>query len=401
MKKILLTVLCLLLSSCANPTYFNRSNQFTPVNWRKVVILPFDGEQEYARDSEDTFKLHLMSQSNFVLVEPPDLSLFTRPFSVSDAQIVGQIAKAEAVIMGNVSSYNNGITMNGFATVKIIDTRTGEVVAVSHKPSGLLFGYSVHQGVMEAVKRTAKDVLVALQECFEKNIVDESIDLPEPPEILGRNPSEKEGLGKKGEIKGTVTGFAIDANGVIITAYHVIESADVIEVKFKDTEWVEAKLLKHSVANDIAILKINKGVSSFLKIGNAKNLNLGDKVFTIGYPVIGVLGEEPKYTEGTISSLSGIKDEDSLLQISVPIQLGNSGGPLVSENGDVVGLITSTAAFEHFVLTSGSLPQNVNWAIKADYINLMLNDIELNNSQNLAGSLVDKVKNSICLIRVK
>ena len=67
------------------------------------------------------------------------------------------------------------------------------------------------------------------------------------------------------------------------------------------------------------------------------------------------------------SVLFGLMGEASLIQITVPIQPGNSGGPLISDRGEVLGIVTSTAANAPFLASTGSLPQNVNWAVKADY----------------------------------
>jgi len=86
------------------------------------------------------------------------------------------------------------------------------------------------------------------------------------------------------------------------------------------------------------------------------------EVFTVGYPVTDILGEELKFTDGVISSLSGVGDDAAFVQITVPLQPGNSGGPLVNNAGEVVGVVTSTAAVANFVRTVGTLPQNINWA---------------------------------------
>jgi S1-C subfamily serine protease len=73
-------------------------------------------------------------------------------------------------------------------------------------------------------------------------------------------------------------------------------------------------------------------------------------------------------TKGEISSLSGLQDDPCHYQITVPIQPGNSGGPLIDESGNVVGLINSRVNDRYAYLTSGMLPQNVNYAVKCSYI---------------------------------
>lgn len=194
------------------------------------------------------------------------------------------------------------------------------------------------------------------------------------------------------------TGFAVAKNGTIVTAYHVVSGHENISVKFENGEWLPARLIKYSKSNDIAILAIDKNVNEYLKLTDTKKLKQADRVFTMGYPATNVLGTEPKYTEGYVSSLSGIQDEDSLMQVSVPIQPGNSGGPLVNSKGDVVGLITSTAAVNAFYKFTGSLPQNINWAVKSDYIQLLI-DSEVLDKNKDTDDAVASTKKSICLVR--
>jgi S1-C subfamily serine protease len=169
------------------------------------------------------------------------------------------------------------------------------------------------------------------------------------------------------EYVGYGTGFAIREDGLILTAYHVVENARSITVHLADGNSVEAKLEKFSKSIDLALLKINENLTNYLELAELGSIQIGDPVFTIGFPVVSVLGKEPKFTDGTISSLSGIGDEAAYIQISVPVQPGNSGGPLVNEQGKVVAIITSRAADIPFFAKTGSLPQNINWAINADF----------------------------------
>src|SRR5208283_1652516 len=94
---------------------------------------------------------------------------------------------------------------------------------------------------------------------------------------------------------------------------------------------------------------------------------MGDPVFTIGFPNTDVQGTEPKYTDGKISSLSGMEDDPSQYQITVPIQPGNSGGALVAGNGAVVGVVRAKLNDLAVLVVSGSVPQNVNYAVKVKY----------------------------------
>jgi S1-C subfamily serine protease len=118
---------------------------------------------------------------------------------------------------------------------------------------------------------------------------------------------------------------------------------------------------------DLAVVRTEQRPADYLPLAAPRSGRVGDHVFTIGFPAPDLLGPAPKYTDGAISSLSGLHGEAVLMQTTVPIQPGNSGGPIVSEQGEVVGIVVSTVAIETFVARTGTLPQNVNWAVKAEY----------------------------------
>ncbi len=164
------------------------------------------------------------------------------------------------------------------------------------------------------------------------------------------------------------TGFFVSGNGDMVTSYHVVDGAKKIVVFLPDGTSLPATVVKASAATDLAVLRINRSTPQYLTLGAAGRSKPGDRVFTFGFPVLDLLGAEPKFTDGAISSLSGIGNEAAFAQISVPIQPGNSGGPLVNERGEVVGVIAAAAAIEPFMETAGTLPQNVNWAVRAEYL---------------------------------
>ena len=84
-----------------------------------------------------------------------------------------------------------------------------------------------------------------------------------------------------------------------------------------------------------------------------------------------VLGTEVKFTDGVVSSTTGPQNMANMFQMTVPIQPGNSGGPVLNNQGQVVGVATSSAAIGPFLEQTGTLPQNVNWAIKSEYLSLL------------------------------
>lgn len=162
------------------------------------------------------------------------------------------------------------------------------------------------------------------------------------------------------------SGFLVSANGYLITNYHVIENADSISVNLKNTETKSAKIVRVDAKNDIAVLKIDCIDCSYAQTKSSLEVKKGEKVLALGYPNVGIQGKESKLTEGVISSLSGIFDDPTRFQITIPIQAGNSGGPVFTEDGFVVGVVVSQM----------SSLQNVNYAVKSNYYVELLNSID-------------------------
>ncbi|MBN2272469.1 MAG: trypsin-like peptidase domain-containing protein [Sedimentisphaerales bacterium] len=197
------------------------------------------------------------------------------------------------------------------------------------------------------------------------------------------------------------TGFAVSPDGHIVTAHHVVEGAKTIKVYLSKDTFGSATILRTDPPNDLAVLKVENTIPVFLPVAPMRSVKTGDRVFTIGFPVRSILGEEAKYTEGVVSSLSGIQDTASFLQITVPVQPGNSGGPLVNEKGEVVGVITSTAAILSFIEESGALPQNVNWAVKADYLRPLIELPTIDKKQLSREEVIASVKKATFLIETE
>jgi S1-C subfamily serine protease len=162
------------------------------------------------------------------------------------------------------------------------------------------------------------------------------------------------------------TAFFASEDGYLITCHHVIKDAKEITIVLSDGTNLPARIVQADKVNDVALLKTDT-TSKALPVSDSSHLTKGEEVFTLGYPHIGVQGQEQKATFGRVNSVSGIQDDIRFIQIDVPIQPGNSGGPLIDSKGQVVGIVTSTLDPYATLITSGSIPQNVNYAIKADY----------------------------------
>lgn len=172
------------------------------------------------------------------------------------------------------------------------------------------------------------------------------------------------------------TCFVVSPEGMILSNEHVVSGAAQVTVILSDGRELEARTVAQSRSNDLALMQVDASDLAYLSLSAPRSARLGMEVFTVGYPLTSLLGQQIKFTDGTISSLSGISDEASFMQITVPLQPGNSGGPLVNDAGEVVGITTATAAVENFYSAAGTLPQNINWAVKSDYALLMFDQPE-------------------------
>jgi len=102
-------------------------------------------------------------------------------------------------------------------------------------------------------------------------------------------------------------------------------------------------------------------------------VKMGSTVATVGFPNIGLQGFAPKLAKGEIAALSGAQDDARYFQISVPVQPGNSGGALVDDRGNAVGVVAAKLSAEAALAMSGALPENVNYAVKSS---LLINFLE-------------------------
>ena len=180
---------------------------------------------------------------------------------------------------------------------------------------------------------------------------------------------------KDEDVEYTGSGFIINKNGLIVTNYHVIEGMENIDIYFpsKDAQY-KAKVFIKDINNDIALLKIDD--TKFTKdiknipfgLGNSSDIKVGQEVYTIGFPMGEILGKSAKLSTGVVNSIMGILDDPTLIQISNPIQPGNSGGALFNSNGEIIGIVLASLNAKYFYENAEIIPQNVNFAIKIDYL---------------------------------
>ena len=179
--------------------------------------------------------------------------------------------------------------------------------------------------------------------------------LPEAQVSKNKKPIDSKSL----KIASRGTGFFINKDGHVLTNYHVVEDCQEI----KTPEGTLLQEVAHDKRNDLALLK-GSSVSQAAVFRLASRLVLSERVAAAGYPLPGILSSGLKVTHGTLTALAGLEDDTRYVQISTPIQPGNSGGPLLDQSGHIVGVITLKLNALLTAMTTGDIPQNVNFALR-------------------------------------
>ncbi len=140
-----------------------------------------------------------------------------------------------------------------------------------------------------------------------------------------------------------------------------------ISVRQADGTTSAGSLLTADVTNDLAVIKIASPTPELAQFRSSPDIRQGDNVIAVGFPLSTYLspGTNTTLTTGTVSALAGLKSDSRKLQVSAPIQPGNSGGPLLDQSGNVVAIVSSTASTVALAAATGAIPENINFAIKA------------------------------------
>ncbi|MCF3594187.1 serine protease [Rhodobacteraceae bacterium LMO-12] len=162
------------------------------------------------------------------------------------------------------------------------------------------------------------------------------------------------------------SGFWVSDRGHLLTNAHVISGCRNLLVDGKKAEVLEA-----SETFDLALLFSPDTDIRAAAVFSSSPAKLNSDVTAVGYPYAGLLGGL-NVTRGAVSSLKGLRGDPTTMQISAPVQSGNSGGPLLGPNGVVVGVVVSKLDSERVADALGDVPQNVNFAIRGEIAKLFL-----------------------------
>ena len=215
-------------------------------------------------------------------------------------------------------------------------------------------------------KHICKECGYEITNAYETNLLPSQI-----YEMIASATVRIEGSNKDGKLQNVGSGFFINDSGELVTNYHVIAGAYNLKVKlYGGTEYPVVSVKGYDIANDIAILKVELEGNSYLKI-SSNSVKTGDPVYALGSP----LGIDDVFTDGVVSNPLKVIDGVKHIVFSAPVAPGNSGGPLVNSQGEVIGINNQVA-------TDG---QNLNFAIFAS----LINDVDTSNEKSVYDTYVE------------
>jgi hypothetical protein len=167
------------------------------------------------------------------------------------------------------------------------------------------------------------------------------------------------------------SGFIIQADGFVLTNYHVIEGSSMIAVVVPGRQPVEAKIVSTDRSRDLALLKIPLTNMPTLPIGSSQSVQVLDPITILGYPLTDLLGADVSACDGKVNAL---RDEGPAprFQIDANVNPGNSGGPLLNNRGEVIGIVVSKVDAVKEAVKTGTIPERLNFAIPIDEARAMI-----------------------------
>ena len=196
------------------------------------------------------------------------------------------------------------------------------------------------------------------------------------------------------------TAFFVRPDGVLLTALHVVDGARSVSVACPGREPVPAILASGTRNRDLVALKTSLSAPAYLTLHGARALLPGDPVFTVGFPTGTTAEAAPRFSDGSLNAVSGPDTETAFLQMTMPLQPGNAGGPVVAADGSAVGVVSSGAAIILLLREPGIFPQGVSWGIKADFAQPLFEAPPAMPAARTWGEAVERATRSACRVLV-
>lgn len=162
----------------------------------------------------------------------------------------------------------------------------------------------------------------------------------------------------------TGSAFAITSTGHLLTNHHVVEDCELVVLHLSGERFEKTTVIASDKTNDLSVLKADYTPEEIFKI-STRNAELLEDIVVAGFPLSEQLSSSVKVTKGVVSSLAGMKNNYSQIQIDAAIQPGSSGGPIVDSKGNVVAIAISAINKSTMFKRDNYIPENTNFGVKA------------------------------------
>lgn len=161
-------------------------------------------------------------------------------------------------------------------------------------------------------------------------------------------------------------GIVATRDGLIVTNHHVVDGCSAIRVVDSLKSKASAELVGSDPKNDLALIRASRSFPDAARFRHGIQLQAGESVMVVGYPLVSILGSEPNVTFGYVSATAGLRGNPSTFQISAPIHKGSSGGPILDQSGNVTGIVSAKLNALAVQKKTGDLPQNISFGVKGE-----------------------------------
>ena len=282
-----------------------------------------------------------------------------------------------------------GLALEGVKTDFVVDFARYQTVQINYNDRRLDgFNLAGTRAAVQAVISCTQDVQAGRisVEGGEEERASPAEPQPEPQREQAKEEKPAATPPKKGPSLSTGTGFFVDDVGHLMTNAHVVEDCDETQVKLPDGRSAAATILARSTQNDLAVLKADLKPSAVAKFRSGAQIRLGDPVVLFGYPLAGELTITGNLSTGLVSAMAGPGEDVTRMQISAPVQSGNSGGAVLDQSGHVVGVVVAKANTRARGDGNTEVLQNVNFAIKSGVAGYFLDANQIPWSQEPASA---------------
>ena len=410
------------ISSLNNSSSTISSGVNYPLNndTRPMIDLKSENDSKICRMAidENTKLFSLKSQYREYVIEAKFRGLNCGIKKIESAAIQSNTNKVNVKSYSPLKNYSNNLILsnacsfNGFRYTRFKSDVVSKQYVAEAKSRGLDCGMkeniksvissrpkNIKPSISSVELEKEKQKRIALQRKLDKEERKRKAQEKRIAELEKKNkelqkPNQKQ-LPKSRGVSGS--GFFISKLGHIITNEHVVKKCNKITVGDNIDRQVPAKLIEVDRKNDLALLRTttldlaSSETKSLIKklstqklgieivplatagLMRSNDIELGEDIVVAGFPYGDIFSKDIKVTFGNVNSTKGVGDDSSQFQIQAPVQIGNSGGPIYDKYGNIVGVVVAQLDKLKMAKTIGSLPENVNFGIKASTVKQFLN----------------------------